>query len=135
MQTELSLQDLAINLDEVTELQDSSVFSLKRGDVSHTNKKSVLFAIQLEIDYDKILIERNGYTIMDFLADIGGLHGTFVIAISLILSILNLNQLENFLISRLYHSSEQTSQQEVHLKLKTSCFLAPFRCLRDRKQE
>ena len=30
-QTELSLQDLAIDLDKVTELQDSSVFRLKQG--------------------------------------------------------------------------------------------------------
>ena len=30
-QTELALQDLAFNLDEVTEMQDSSVFRLARG--------------------------------------------------------------------------------------------------------
>ena len=30
-QTELALQDLAINIDELTELQDASVFRLKRG--------------------------------------------------------------------------------------------------------
>ena len=30
--TELSLQDLAIDLDELTELQDSSAFSLERGE-------------------------------------------------------------------------------------------------------
>ena len=31
VQTELALQDLAFNLDEITELQDSSVFTLQRG--------------------------------------------------------------------------------------------------------
>ena len=41
VQTELALQDLAFNLDEITELQDSSVFTLQRGQTvtkPHANK-------------------------------------------------------------------------------------------------
>ena len=47
-QTELSLQDLAINLDEVTELQDSSLFQLKEvGSMKNTESKDILEGVMI----------------------------------------------------------------------------------------
>lgn len=42
-QTELSLQDLAVNLDEITELQHSSVFSLdNRSNIKETEQNDLI---------------------------------------------------------------------------------------------
>ena len=51
------------------------------------------------MNLDQILIERTGYTILDILSDVGGILGIFVSGISFILSILNYNYLDNYLVS------------------------------------
>ena len=51
---------------------------------------------------DRVLIERNGYTIFDLLSDLGGLQGILISGISLLLSILNFNHLNGFLVSQLF---------------------------------
>ena len=53
---------------------------------------------------DQTLIERNGYTILDILSDVGGLQGILISGISFFLSILNHNYLSNYLVSKLYES-------------------------------
>ena len=106
-QTELALQDLALNLDELTELQDSSVFRLQEGSTQpiHDHRK-ILFGILIQMNMDQTLIERNGYTILDLLSDVGGLQGILTSGIYIILGILNHNHLSNYLVSRLFKSSE-----------------------------
>ena len=51
---------------------------------------------------DQTLIERSGYTVLDLLSDVGGLQGILIYAISLLLSILNHNHLENYMASKLF---------------------------------
>ena len=47
-QTEVALQDLAINMDEVTELQDSSLFQLKEnGSLKNQLRKNLLEGIMI----------------------------------------------------------------------------------------
>ena len=53
---------------------------------------------------DQILIERTGYTVLDILSDVGGLQGIFVSVIMLFLSVLNHNDLDNYLVSKLFKS-------------------------------
>ena len=90
--TELALQDLAFNLDEVTELQDSSVFRLKQGSfVPFSNAEDLVFGAWIQMNFDLTIIERDGYTILDVLSDVGGLQGILISAISVTLSIINHN--------------------------------------------
>ena len=51
---------------------------------------------------DQTSIQRNGYTILDLLSDVGGIQGILITGISLVLSILNNNHLENYLVSKLF---------------------------------
>ena len=51
---------------------------------------------------DKVLIERNGITIADVLADVGGLQSFLISGIQLLLGILNYNQLNSYLVSKLF---------------------------------
>ena len=58
---------------------------------------------------DQIQIERSGYTILDVLSDVGGLQGILITGISLLLSILNHNYLDNHLVSKLFKSEAATT--------------------------
>ena len=51
---------------------------------------------------DQTLVERSGYTVLDILSDVGGMQGFLISAISLLLSILNHNHLENYMVSKLF---------------------------------
>ena len=53
---------------------------------------------------DRTLIERHGYTILDLLSDVGGLQSVLISGISALLSILNYNNLNSYLISKLFRS-------------------------------
>ena len=48
------------------------------------------------------MIAREGYKVMDFLADVGGVQSITMSLIGLFIGFLNYNMLDNFLISRLY---------------------------------
>lgn len=51
---------------------------------------------------DLTAINRNGYTILDVLSDIGGIQGILITSVSIILAILNYNNLDSYMASRLY---------------------------------
>ena len=53
---------------------------------------------------DRTLIERNGYTILDILSDLGGLQSILISGVSFLLSILNYNHLNGYLVSQLFKS-------------------------------
>ena len=62
-------------MDEVTELQDSSVFRLRKSGIwNDYNDQNKIYSIQIQMSMDQTLIERNGYTILDILSDVGGLQ-------------------------------------------------------------
>ena len=57
---------------------------------------------------DLILIERNGYSILDLLSDIGGLQRALFSGVTIFLSIVNHNQLNDYLASKLFKSDHTT---------------------------
>ena len=62
------------------------------------------------------LIERNGYTVLDLLSDVGGLQAILISGIVFTLSIFNYNFLENYLVYKLFKSkavSLTTTQSEM----------------------
>ena len=58
---------------------------------------------------DLTLIERTGYTVLEILSDIGGLQGILISAISLLLSILNYNYLDDYLVAKLFKSESEVT--------------------------
>ena len=60
------------------------------------------------MNYDQILIERKGYTITDLLSDIGGLQGILISTFSVLISILNSNYLDEFLVAKLFKAESVT---------------------------
>ena len=54
------------------------------------------------MDMDLTVIERTGYTVLNILSDVGGLQGILISGISLLLSVLNHNYLDNYLVTKLF---------------------------------
>ena len=101
--TELSLQDLPVNLDEITELQDSSVFQVEQTRlVPFVNEADLIQGFQIEMNQDLTIIERTGYTILDIFSDVGGLQGILVSAITMLLNLWNYNHLNAYILAKLF---------------------------------
>lgn len=58
-----------------------------------------------ELDYNKTFIEREIYSIFDFLSDIGGLNDMLIVLFTIMLSVINSNVPGIFVASRLYKIS------------------------------
>ena len=65
--------------------------------------------ITFEMNMDQLVISRDGYTILDWLSDIGGIQGIFISALAIFISLCNYNYLDNFLSSKLYKIEKANS--------------------------
>lgn len=72
--TELFLQDKAIDLDDLTELQDASVFKFQKQQIRIRNiaAPEFLVSVQIEMGYDLNIVVRTTYNFLDLLSDVGG---------------------------------------------------------------
>ena len=72
--TQLILQDTIINLDDMTALTDDTIFSLEQKPLMPYEKDLITqMDITVEMNLNNIVISRDGYTFLDWLADIGGM--------------------------------------------------------------
>lgn len=72
--TSLELQDEYFDLDSITELRDSSVFSIDELPVrSYEFDEITLSNFSFEMNLDLQRIFRQGYTFLDLISDIGGI--------------------------------------------------------------
>ena len=58
------------------------------------------------------MIARNGYTVLDFLSDVGGIQVMLLFVCAFLLSIWNYNHLENFLVQRLYRTKPNSQSAQ-----------------------
>ena len=93
-----------VNLDEVTELQDSTLFRPRQTQWRAFEKdKAFINAITFEMDFDLQVVERDIFTILDLLADLGGLTSILISGFAGIVAIFNWDGVvDNFLIKKLY---------------------------------
>ena len=97
------MQDYFINLDQITEKQFEGLFNIKRqNEISYDADDHTLMVISFEINPNLKRIIREGYTILDWFSDIGGLYGLAFTFASMTLSLINYNYLENYMVSKLY---------------------------------
>ena len=97
------MQDKDIDLDDITELHDSSVFSLEPLPVrSYERDYIVQMEISIEMNLDQTTLARTGYTTLDVLSDVGGIQSIFMSAIGIVLGLWNHNHFDNYMASRLY---------------------------------
>ena len=58
------------------------------------------------------LIQRNGYTVLDLLSDVGGILEISSIVITYFLAFWNYNYFENYLVTRLYKLEKEGLDEE-----------------------
>ena len=81
--------------------------------------RSVQMDITIERNLDLTTVDRDGYTVLDLISDIGGIQGILFSAVAVIMSFWNYNFLDNFLVSKLYrikYRSSATNDNERVLK-------------------
>ena len=106
--TELHLQDEFVNFDEVTELKDSTLFkSNPLFPRPYEFNDSSMIAVSIEYNPDLIVIERNITTILDLLADVGGLDTALATLSGILLALFNSSRLDNYMVSHLYLDKSQ----------------------------
>ena len=58
--------------------------------------------ITFEMNLGLQIISRDGYTILDWLSDIGGIQGIFISGLAIFIGYWNYNYLENYMAIKLY---------------------------------
>lgn len=68
--------------------------------------------IVIQNNLNQLVIARDGYKIVDFLSDIGGMQSLIISGMGFILAIWNYNMLDNFMVSRLYKLATKPDVQD-----------------------
>ena len=101
--TQLYLQDLAIDLDQLTELENDSIFSTETLPSEIVGIGSDFLAtVRFQRNLDRLVIARSSYGILDVLSDAGGMQSILLTTFNIALSVLNFAQLDTHLASKLY---------------------------------
>ena len=64
------------------------------------------------MNMDLTVIQRDGYTVLDILSDVGGLQSVLISAFAILLSIWNHNYLNSYLVSKLYKAAQADDTKE-----------------------
>ena len=65
--------------------------------------------ITIEMNLNQKVIARDGYTILDYISDIGGMQGMLISLIAWFVTIWNYNMFDNHMVTRLF-KIEKTDQ-------------------------
>ena len=118
-ESKLHLQDMPVNLDDFTEEELDFVFQMEQiQPFSYEKDKDTTMDVTFERNMDLIIIARDGYTILDWISDIGGIQGILISGAALIVGFWNYHWLENYLVSRLYRIEKQDARQKVYSSTK-----------------
>ena len=99
IKTELELQDEYLDLDEITRLEDASIFSLKALPARPYNfDDDISQNISIEMNLDLIRISRSVYSGLDLLAEIGGFQAAVGTIITAFLALLPGQSIDDYLI-------------------------------------
>ena len=110
----MELQDLLVDFDSLTEFEDSTFLSLERQSTNIIDE-DIVVEILVTLSANLNFVERYGYTILDYLSDIGGISGLVFSGVSSLLAILNANFFDNFMVSKLFKfrdTSEETKDEK-----------------------
>mgnify|MGYP001359323254 FL=1 len=78
------MQDEAINLDELTELENAEIFKMELSPLRPYEKDyKAQMDFTVEMNLSQMQIARAGYTFLDWLSDVGGMQGMLMSGIAL----------------------------------------------------
>ena len=97
------MQDNPINLDEITELDDASVFKLESQPLRTYEKDyNVQMDFTIEMNLSQRVVARDGYTFLDYLSDIGGIQSILISAAAIMVYVWTYNSLDDYMVTKLY---------------------------------
>ena len=95
-----------MNLDELTQLEDSSVFRFEKISTRPAEAFDAhVYSLTCGVSPDILVITRNGFTVFDILYNVGGFLSVMNTIIGLVLSILNDKHIESYMVSHLFRIS------------------------------
>ena len=101
--SELTLQDEYIDLDDITEITDDSVFKLTEMPIKvYEFDTQTQLQLSFVRNLDQVAISRFGYTVLDLFSDIGGLLSLLYGAVQIILVTVTFDTVDNYMVSKLY---------------------------------
>ena len=113
--SELFLQDMWINLDDLTELEDTSVFEFViQPFKSYEKDYEVQVDVTIEMELNMRIVAREGYTFLDYLSDIGGMQGMIASFIAAFVVFWNYNNFANYMVQRLYKIEKNDAKKKVY---------------------
>ena len=122
-QTDLELQDLLLDLDQLTVMKDKTVFELEpMAPRPWGFDQNVLQNISIEMNLDLKYLSRDGYTVLDLLSDIGGIQGLLFSFAAIFVGFINYNQVENHLVKKLFVRKDAKGSYEMGPDIQTSRF-------------
>ena len=104
-----------INLDDLTELEDTSVFEfLIQPFKSYEKDYDVQVDVTIEMELNMRVVAREGYTFLDYLSDIGGMQGMIASFIAAFVVFWNYNNFANYMVQRLYKIEKKDAKKKVY---------------------
>lgn len=106
--THIDLQDYHINLDDLTELEQDTLFKFESiATQEYDSDEAGVMDISIERNLAQKHIIRQTYGALDFLSDIGGMQSVLYVMASMLLSFVNYRNFETFMASRLFKLAEE----------------------------
>ena len=97
-------------MDEITLRTESSNFKLIPKQMRPFQyEKDLIQGAAIQMSMDLTIIERDGYTSLDILSDIGGLQGILNAGFSVILILFNYKYLDSYLATKLYKTTMESN--------------------------
>ena len=105
--TKSDVQERAINLDGITEKINHTFTWRQKINYPYEFESSQIIAVTFEINPNLQVYLRQGYDILDFFSDTGGLYGACLILGYLIVTSINRDLLDNYIVSKLFKMEKE----------------------------
>ena len=134
MRAEAELQDYYLDADSLTAYEDETVFDVKQGQpriyglVSEASWPPMMFSFQMSMS--KQILKRSHYSLLDYLSDIGGMQSLLLVSFGFLNAILNSQNSEELLISRLFKFKEERDDSKPDKKTQNQPKTSGFSKLR-----
>ena len=92
-----------INIDDFTQLENDSLFKLETIPARQYNARDyVLMDMSFEMNLNQVVLSRQIYSSLDLISDIGGIQAILLSFCGIVLSIINYDNFDTFLASKLF---------------------------------
>mmetsp|Transcript_36663 Transcript_36663/g.48146 ORF Transcript_36663/g.48146 Transcript_36663/m.48146 type:complete len:240 (-) Transcript_36663:585-1304(-) len=106
---------MIVNLDDFTELEDTSVFQFNLEPFkSYEKDYDVQVDITIEMDLNMQVVGRESYTALDWLSDVGGMQGMIAGGVFIFIAFWNYNNFSNYMVTRLYKMEKSDAKKKIY---------------------